>query len=131
VLPKSIVIYGSFTILLFVVGVMLATRLEATWGRDARRITIDELVGTLVTFAGVPLSLGSALAGFVLFRFFDIVKLPAVRACERLPGGWGIVADDVAAGICANAVLQLVCRELAISLARWLPLRSSRSAMSS
>jgi phosphatidylglycerophosphatase A len=110
VLPKSFAVYGAALVVLFFLGVGLATRLETRWGHDARRITIDELVGTLVTFLLVPFGLVPALAGFLLFRFFDIIKLPFVRWFERLPRGWGIVMDDVLAGVCANVVMQVLFR---------------------
>ena len=109
-LPKSVIIYGAALAVLFSLGVWLATVLERRWGADARQITIDELVGTLVSFFLVPFGLIPAIAGFVLFRFFDIIKLPFVRWFERLPGGWGIVMDDVMAGVCTNVVLQVLFR---------------------
>jgi phosphatidylglycerophosphatase A len=109
-LPKSVIIYGGALVVLFLLGVRLATVLEQRWGTDARRITIDELVGTLVGFFLVPFGLIPAIAGFLLFRFFDIIKLPFVRWFERLPGGWGIVMDDVMAGVCTNVVMQVLFR---------------------
>jgi phosphatidylglycerophosphatase A len=110
VLPKSVLVYGGVTLVLFFLGVWLATGLEQRWGHDARRITIDELVGMLVSFGYVPFGLIPAIVGFLLFRFFDIVKLPFVRWFERLPGGWGIVMDDVMAGVCTNVVMQVLFR---------------------
>lgn len=112
VIPKSVLVYSVFTALLFLLGVRLAGNLEYRWGHDARRITIDEFVGILVSFWLVPYTLWSALAGFFLFRFFDILKLPFVRRAEQLPGGWGVMADDVFAGVCTNIILQLVFRLL-------------------
>lgn len=109
-LPKSVVVYGAATVVCFFVGVWLATVLELRWGQDARRITIDELVGMLVTFFLVPFGLVPALVGFLLFRFFDIVKLPFVRWFEKRKAGWGIVLDDVMAGVCANLVMQVLFR---------------------
>jgi phosphatidylglycerophosphatase A len=110
VLPKSVIVYGVATLACFFLGVWLATGLEQRWGHDARRITIDELVGMLVTFFLVPFGLVPALVGFLLFRFFDIVKLPFIRWFESRKAGWGIVLDDVMAGVCANVVLQVLFR---------------------
>jgi len=110
VLPKSVIVYGATTVACFFLGIWLATQLEQRWGHDARRITIDELVGMLVTFYLVPFGLVPALVGFLLFRFFDIVKLSFVRWFERRPAGWGIVLDDVMAGVCANIVMQVLFR---------------------
>lgn len=94
-------------VVIFFVGVPVATDLERVWGKDPGRVTIDEVVGTLVTFFLNPVSLWGLGAGFVLWRFFDIVKLPFIDKSQRLPGGWGIMIDDVLAGVCANLVLRL------------------------
>jgi phosphatidylglycerophosphatase A len=60
------------------------------------------------TLLFVPHQWQYALTGLVAFRFFDIVKPLFISSAEKLPGGWGVMADDVAAGICANLLLQLV-----------------------
>jgi len=74
---------------------------------DPGVVVIDEVVGMLLTLAFVPVGWAGVLAGFVLFRLFDIIKpYPCARA-ERLPGGWGIMADDVLAGVYANVVLRV------------------------
>lgn len=65
---------------------------------DPSSIVIDEVAGMLVTLIGVPFTLKTALAGFLLFRFFDIVKPPPIRQIQRLPGSFGIVLDDLLAG---------------------------------
>jgi phosphatidylglycerophosphatase A len=94
-------------VVIFLVGVPIATDLERVWGKDPHRVTIDEVVGTLVTFFLNPVSLWGLGVGFFLWRVFDIVKLPFIDKSQRLPGGWGIMIDDVLAGICANLVLRL------------------------
>jgi phosphatidylglycerophosphatase A len=71
---------------------------------------IDEVAGQLIALIAVPLSWKSLLAGFILFRAFDIIKPPPVRQLEALPEGAGIMLDDVAAGICALAVVHLLLR---------------------
>lgn len=76
--------------------------------KDPGCIVIDEIAGMAVSLYAIPLSIGTGLAGFLLFRFFDISKLPPIRQLEqRLTGGWGIVMDDIAAGVMANLVLRL------------------------
>jgi len=78
---------------------------------DDPRIVIDEIAGILVTLALVPPSVPALLAGFVLFRVLDISKPPPISTIDqRLRGGFGIVADDVVAGLCANLCLQLLFR---------------------
>jgi len=91
----------------FSVGVPVATDLEKVWGHDPRRVTIDEIAGTLVTFFLNPVSLWGLGAGFFIWRFFDIVKLPFVDRSQKLAGGWGIMVDDVLAGVLANIVLRV------------------------
>jgi phosphatidylglycerophosphatase A len=99
--------HAPVTVAIFFVGVPIATDLERVWGKDPGRVTIDEVVGTLVTFVLNPVSLWGLGAGFLLWRFFDIVKLPFIDKSQRLPGGWGIMIDDVLAGVCANLVLRI------------------------
>lgn len=75
--------------------------------KDPGRIVIDEAAGMTVALLGVPFNLFNAAAGFLLFRFFDILKPFPVRQVEnRVPGGAGIVLDDVAAGVYANLALR-------------------------
>ncbi len=77
--------------------------------RDARPIVIDEMAGFLITLLWLPLNLMTLFLGFVLFRVFDIVKPPPIGSLEkRLHGGWGIVLDDVLAGVFANVTLRLL-----------------------
>jgi len=87
-------------------AVWLAHEAEGILGEhDSRKIVIDEVTGMLVAGFLLPVSLRSVALCFLLFRFFDIVKPPPVGWIERhAPGGVGIVADDVAAGIYANLV---------------------------
>jgi phosphatidylglycerophosphatase A len=95
-------------VVLFFVGVLVAGDLEKVWGKDPRRVTIDEVVGTLITFFWLPVSIWGMLVGFFVWRFFDIVKLPFVNRSQDLPGGWGVMMDDVLAGILANLVMRLL-----------------------
>jgi phosphatidylglycerophosphatase A len=82
---------------------------ERFWGKkDDRRIIIDEILGYLVTMLWVPLSPFSIVTGFILFRFFDILKPYPIRHLERVKYGFGVVLDDVMAGICSNIILRLL-----------------------
>ena len=78
------------------------------WGKDPGRIVIDEGVGFLFTVAFLPVGIATAVAGFFVFRVLDILKPPPARQIEALPGGWGIVADDVVAGIYSNILLRII-----------------------
>jgi phosphatidylglycerophosphatase A len=90
------------------VAVWAAARTAAEEGlRDPGIIVVDEIAGYLVAVAFLPATPAVLIAGFVLFRFFDIAKPPPVRQAERLPGGVGVVADDLMAGIYANAIIRL------------------------
>ncbi len=90
-----------------VVGAWAATVAEAALDRkDPGPVVIDEVLGMLVTMLLVPSGVAAAVAGFLLFRVFDVVKpFPADRL-ERAPRGWGIMLDDLMAGVYANLVLQ-------------------------
>lgn len=79
--------------------------------KDSGKIVIDEVVGYLVTMVGVPLTVQGVVLGFFLFRFFDIVKVEPARFFDRhLKNGYGVVLDDVAAGVYACGVLHLILR---------------------
>ncbi len=84
---------------------------ERELGHDAHPIVIDEVAGMLVAVLGVSHGAGSPalflLAAFLLFRFFDIVKPYPIRQIQKFPGGWGVVADDLLAGVATNLVLRL------------------------
>ena len=94
---------------LFVAGAWAATETERALGvTDPGPVVIDEVMGMCVTLIAAPLSWPAAIAGFVLFRVFDIVKPPPARRLERLRGGWGIMADDLAAAVYAWGGLQIL-----------------------
>jgi len=106
--------YLHVIIFFFVVGIWASSRVEHLWGHDSQRIVIDEVVGQMITFgiaAGrYRLPAFYIFLGFGLFRLFDIVKPFPIRRLERFKGGFGVVADDVGAGLYALAVLTLVLR---------------------
>ncbi len=81
--------------------------------KDSGKIVIDEVIGFLITMAGAPAHWRSIVIGFLLFRFFDIVKVPPARYFDReVKNGYGVVLDDVVAGIYACAALHIVLRFL-------------------
>ncbi|WP_155296305.1 phosphatidylglycerophosphatase A family protein [Spirosoma rigui] len=87
-------------------GVWSASVVEADWGEDSNRVVIDEVAGMLIAIWALPHTPVWLLAGLVLFRFLDIRKPGPIRRLEQLPGGWGVMFDDVGAGVVANGVLQ-------------------------
>jgi phosphatidylglycerophosphatase A len=91
------------------IGIPAATRLaRAAALKDPQFVVIDEVAGQLITLIAIPVSWKSLLAGFILFRGFDILKPPPVRQLEQLPEGWGIVIDDVGAGLYALLIMQVL-----------------------
>lgn len=100
-LPRYLLSVGVLAAL----GTAAASRVEPLWGKDPGRVVIDEVVGFLVTLVSRPKGIKEILIGFVLFRLFDVVKPPPARNLEALPGGVGIMADDIAAGAMGALVL--------------------------
>jgi phosphatidylglycerophosphatase A len=109
-------VQAAVTLVVIWIAVLVSTRAEIIYGHDAKAIVIDEVAGMLVTFLFVPqveepkARLVALLAGFFLFRIFDVVKpFPAGRA-QRWPGGLGVVFDDVLAAVYANVLLRIGIR---------------------
>ena len=91
------------------VGVWSSAASERHLGvTDPGVIVIDEVAGMLITLLALQPTWGGVLAGFLAFRFFDVVKPFPARWAERLPGGWGVMADDVIAGLYAHLALRLL-----------------------
>ena len=98
----------GMALLVILIGIPAATLVARGSGiKDPQFVVIDEVAGQLVALIGVPLTWKSFLAGFILFRVFDIVKPPPVRQLEAIPEGAGIVLDDFAAGLYALALMHL------------------------
>jgi len=97
---------------LFAVGVWSAEKAEKIFGRvDPGQVVIDEVAGQVITFVATPrVNWMGLIAGFILFRAFDIVKPFPARRAERFPGGWGIMVDDAIAGLYSLIVLVILGR---------------------
>ena len=96
-------------IALLALSIYVADRAEKIYQKkDDQRIVIDEIIGIQITMLPVTITVLRLCVGFVLFRIFDILKPFPLGNLQRLPGGWGVVIDDVAAGIYAGAVLWLL-----------------------
>jgi phosphatidylglycerophosphatase A len=96
----------------FFLSVWISANAERAFGKkDDQRIIIDEIVGFLITMLWVPKTIRFVIIGFFLFRFFDILKPFPIRRLEKVfKGGFGVVLDDVVAGVYANVVLRLIYR---------------------
>lgn len=117
---RTVCVSGSMAVVMLLSAgacVALGPFAERTFGRkDPRRCTIDEWAGQALALVALPLGEGGgdwlivAAAAFVAFRLFDIIKPPPARALEKLTHGWGILLDDIVAGVYANIAAQLVLR---------------------
>jgi phosphatidylglycerophosphatase A len=102
-------VYEITLLAFFFLAIWSSEKAQGYWGvKDDRRIVIDEIMGFLITMFWVPGNVLSVIIGFFLFRFFDIVKPPPIRRLENLRGGYGVVLDDVLAGVYANIILRLI-----------------------
>ncbi|MFB9864546.1 phosphatidylglycerophosphatase A [Rufibacter immobilis] len=98
----------GITLLITILGVWSANEVEPYWGKDDKKVVIDEVAGMCISLLFIPVQVNYILAALVLFRFFDIVKPFYIRKTEKLAGGWGVMMDDVLSGIYANVLLQLL-----------------------
>ena len=105
-LPISYLVHSSVILILFILGVhaskMVAEDLE---DHDPSEVVIDEVVGMGISLFMLPHNLGLYFLAFFLFRFFDIFKPSFIYSIQNLPGGWGIMLDDVLAGFFTLALV--------------------------
>ena len=108
--PLSLSLYLLTTVAFIFIAIWFAHQAAVLLQmKDPSPVVIDEIAGYLVTMASFPFTWQYVAAGFFLFRLFDIIKpFPAGWIDRNVAGGYGIVLDDVAAGIYANIVLQIV-----------------------
>ena len=98
-----------FLIVFIPVGVIASSAYEKYFGKvDPGEVIVDEVVGIVITLFALPFSLFNIIAGFLLFRFFDIVKPFPIGKLQNIKGGWGVMADDIAAGIVSAIILRLL-----------------------
>jgi len=100
--------YGIMLVLFSGMAVWICGTVEKYLGKkDSSAIVIDEMAGFLLAMFLVPFSVRMLILGFILFRAFDILKPFRIDRIESLPGGWGVVGDDLAAGILTNILLHV------------------------
>ncbi len=100
--------YIATIVVLFAVGVIGSQQLEKELGnKDPRFAVIDEVVGMMVALVGLPITFPIAICGFFLFRAFDMFKIYPINKFESMPGGWGIMMDDIMAGLYTNIALHI------------------------
>jgi len=106
-LPASPIVQGATIIAVFVAGSWGGNVAERHFGRtDPGQVVIDEVMGMLITLFLNPVGWMGAIAGFVLFRVFDVIKPYPANRLEQLHGGIGVMADDAMAAVYANLVLR-------------------------
>ncbi len=106
-LHRNTAMHAIAFVILFAAGVISAGKVEAKSGcKDPSFVVIDEFACIFAVFLFVPLKPFIILTGFILYRLFDIVKIPPMRSVEKLGGGWGIMLDDLISAIYANLTLQ-------------------------
>ncbi|MGD8883865.1 MAG: phosphatidylglycerophosphatase A [Desulfobacterales bacterium] len=104
------------TILFILFAIWMAAAAEKVLQKkDAGEIVIDDIAGLIVTLVGLPFTLKTAIAGFIIFRAFDILKPFPIRLLEKkVAGGPGVVLDDVLAGLYGNLILRLAIYSMGI-----------------
>jgi len=95
------------TLILTIIGAFVTKKLQSEWGEDPSKVVIDEVIGVWIALFFVPLTFQNILIGFLLFRIFDIWKPLGIRSLEAVKDGWGVMLDDVLAGVYANILLQI------------------------
>lgn len=106
-LPQDPLLFAVILVASFFASVALSARAEQALGvHDDPRIVIDEIIGVWITLAFLPRTAVVWVTGFVLFRILDCTKPLFIRKAAKLPGGWGIVADDALAGVVANLLIR-------------------------
>ncbi|MBI3317169.1 MAG: phosphatidylglycerophosphatase A [Candidatus Omnitrophica bacterium] len=98
-------LYGGVFLLVSIAGYFAVNRLDLKKEHDPLYVVVDEVCGILVTFWGLPLNAPSLLFGFLLFRCFDVIKPFPLKQFEKLPGYWGIMMDDLGAGVYSWMIL--------------------------
>lgn len=95
------------TVGLIIIGIWSSNIVDGIWGKDSNKVVIDEVAGMAITLLYVPQNIWYLIISLAAFRFFDIVKPLGIKKTEELPKGWGVMADDILAGIYALTLIQL------------------------
>ncbi len=112
-------LFGSFennfiflicVLILSLISVFFISKAEKKLGHDNNKIVLDEFLGYFIAVVFLPKTVLIAVLAFILFRFFDIFKPEPVNILQKLPVGWGVMADDLMAGVYTNISLQILTR---------------------
>jgi len=106
---RNTIMMSAVILVIIILGFVTSGRVEKIFGeKDPDEIVIDEFAGMLISLYRIPPVMGYVVAGFLLFRFFDIVKPKPISSLEKLNGSLGIMSDDIIAGVYTNIALQVV-----------------------
>jgi len=109
VLPITVTFYWMLILCLIIGGTIISHRAENILGEiDSSKIVIDEICGYFIAMAFLPKTLGLMIAGFVIYRLLDVIKIYPIKKLEMLAGGLGIMLDDIFAGIITNIILHII-----------------------
>jgi len=104
----QIILQLLFLIVFIPIGVIASSAYEKKIGKiDPKEVVVDEVVGIVITLFALPFTWINVIAGFILFRFFDIIKPFPIGKLQNIKGGWGVMADDIAAGIVSAIILHI------------------------
>ena len=104
---ENLYIILPVTLICFIIGIPLGNYFEKIYGKDPKQFTLDEFVGTWITFLFVPKSLLLIIVGFIIWRVLDIIKPFPANRLESLNGGLGIMLDDVASGMYSLLIIHI------------------------
>lgn len=106
----TIIVQAGYIVGLFFIGAWSSTVAEKEWGHDSNKVVVDEWLGMSVALFALPFSWVNYAIAFVLFRIFDIAKPFYIRRAEAVPKGWGVMLDDLLAGIYSALILHLLIK---------------------
>jgi len=119
--PNDVWPYWTAMLAVSLLGVPISSKAAKFWGKDPSKVVIDEVAGCMVAVLFLPKTPVLWAIAFLVFRAYDILKLPPAKTAEeRLPEGWGIMTDDLVAGIYAFVLAHLV-NLLLPQIANWTP----------
>lgn len=108
---QNLVLHRGVVLAITLIGFWVSGKAEKVFNKkDAREIVIDDFNGMLIGVLGMPFSLRFAILGFIVFRVMDGLKPYPIYKMEKLKGSWGVMGDDLLAGLYTNIVLQLVLK---------------------
>lgn len=101
-------------LIMFVYGIYISGKFEKIYGKDPAECTVDEVVGTWIALIALPKTILIIATSFIIWRVLDIIKPFPAGKSERLPGGWGIMMDDVISGFYTLIIIHLIVYQFGV-----------------